>query len=155
MAATPQVELDVHAGEERIFRTGGPRLEISAGSVLMRAPRWHGPWISLTPWPPADLDAAAPSAESAARATRPPGAATVGEVSAARIRDVRFRRVLRGYGSDDVDRFLSQLATRIEHGDAVSAGDLSKATFRQSLKGYDVGEVDGFLEDVARHLAPG
>jgi DivIVA domain-containing protein len=150
----PQVELDVAAGEVRLFRTGSKRL-VFWRSLLMLTPRWEdGPWIKLLPLPaverseiPIGRVTSALSGGSVPTSTSNVGFRSVPE-STADIPD--FRQVLRGYNVSDVDRFLRDVTTRLQSGAGVSASELRAVTFRTSVRGYDMDEVDAYIEALAR-----
>jgi DivIVA domain-containing protein len=61
-----------------------------------------------------------------------------------------FRRVLRGYNRDEVDRFLGDVSIRRGSGVTIPSSELLKAQFHISFLGYDVGEVDSYIADLAK-----
>ncbi len=151
MAVSPQVELDVDAGDVRNFRTGSKRLVFSWRSFLSRTPEWEeGPWITLKPWPSSPGPVSERSEERSGGRRGPPAP----EPGPVRIGDVTFRKRMRGYNIDEVDRFLGELSARMQMGEAVSRSQLSEVTFNQALKGYDIGEVDGYLATLAKVVRP-
>jgi DivIVA domain-containing protein len=142
MAVSPQMELDVNAGDVRSFRTGSKRLVLSWGSLLRRYPDWEtGPWVTLKPWPH--------STEDEVPAVRHPGHPSE-RVDLPGINGVTFRRTLKGYNAGEVDQFLKGVSGRIQTGDDVSAQELSDITFHLSLNGYDIAEVDAYIGTIAK-----
>jgi DivIVA domain-containing protein len=64
------------------------------------------------------------------------------------IRTVEFREKLRGYHPDDVDKFLEDVANRLDAGLAVAAM-ARDVKFREKLRGYHPDDVDKLLARLA------
>jgi DivIVA domain-containing protein len=142
MPVLPQVQLDVAAGEVRLFRTGFKRMIFSWRSLLTLRPRWEdGPWIKLVPLPAME--------RSEIPASRVTSALSAGSVPAS-TSDVGFGQVIRGYNTNEVDRFLKDVSTRRQSGVTVPSSELLEAKFHISFLGYDVGEVDSYIADLAK-----
>jgi DivIVA domain-containing protein len=69
------------------------------------------------------------------------------------IRKMTFPRTLKGYSPHEVESLLNATATRIEHGEAISAMELSEVRFPLSINGYRVQDVDAFLDRLGRPLS--
>jgi DivIVA domain-containing protein len=68
------------------------------------------------------------------------------------IRKMTFPKMLRGYQRHEVESMLNAIATRIEHGESISATELNEAHFPLSFNGYEVQNVDAFLDRLGRSL---
>lgn len=68
-----------------------------------------------------------------------------------RPRGEKFRRVSilrKGYRTDDVDRFASQLVNHLRHGAELSANEVRRAAFLPARGGYNEDQVDVLLDAV-------
>jgi len=80
-------------------------------------------------------------------------------ITAAEVRETRFSsppRSRRGYDSEEVDKFVELIATRLDTGEGLSSNDVYRAQFRKApllmSRGYDPEEVDTFLERILTEL---
>ena len=80
-------------------------------------------------------------------------------ITAAEVRETRFSsppRSRRGYNSEEVDRFVEQIAVRLDTGDGLTSNDVYRAQFGKAplfmSRGYDPEEVDTFLERILAEL---
>lgn len=80
-------------------------------------------------------------------------------ITAAEVRETRFAsppRSRRGYSSEEVDRFVELVATRLDTGDGLTSNDVYRAQFGKApllmSRGYDPAEVDSFLERILTEL---